>query len=287
MVALNYQYLTERSRFLLFLSLSRMSLKTFHQYCTVYTLSKTTPNRHSSARLISQFRLMTTNAPEERSDVLDIIKHIQLNHRILICMRGAPGSGKSYLARSIIDRTMHGDYENHIFSTDDFFYDKHTQRYHYDRSKLSHVHERNQLRVVQRLINGWSPIFVDNTSMKWWEMYPYIKVAVQNDYIIKTLEPDTQRHISVVKLAERNKHNIDQEAIAKIISNYEPGTVNDILRSMQIHNYQMTPHLRRFPDHQPVDKAIRQPNETCSSNEVERNNADENDGSECEPRIIK
>lgn len=109
-----------------------------------------------------QPRLMQT-ALNKHPDVPEIIRHIEQGHCILICMRGAPGSGKSYLAKSIIDRTMHGDYDNHIFSTDDYFYDKRTKRYNYDRSKLSQAHDSNQFRVAQRALNGWSPIIVDNT----------------------------------------------------------------------------------------------------------------------------
>lgn len=199
---------------------------------------------------MKQPRLMSS-AIDKHPDVPDTIKHIEQNHRILICMRGAPGSGKSYLARSIVDRTMHGDYDNHIFSTDDFFYDRRSKRYCFDRSKLSQAHDSNQFRVSQRAMNGWSPIIVDNTNMKWWEMFPYFKAAVQNNYVIKILEPNTPWRISVGKLAQRNKHNVDQDSIARMLSSYEPGTVDDILRAMQIPNYTMAAHLRCFPDIQP------------------------------------
>lgn len=205
---------------------------------------------HRTGPMLKQPRL--SNAIDKHPDVADIIRHIEQNHRILICMRGAPGSGKSFLARSIIDRTMNGDYENHIFSTDDYFYDRRSKRYTFDRSKLGQAHDSNQFRVSQRAMNGWSPIIVDNTNMKWWEMFPYFKNAVKNGYVIKILEPNTPWKISVSKLAQRNKHNVDQEAIARMLSNYEPGSVEDVLRSMQIYNYPMTPHLRSFPDIQPV-----------------------------------
>lgn len=97
-------------------------------------------------------------------------------------------------------------------------------------------------------MNGWSPIIIDNTNMKWWEMFPYFKIAVQYGYIIKILEPNTPWRISVGKLAMKNKHGVDQDQIARMLSNYEPGTVEDILRAMQIYNYQMTPQLRSFPE---------------------------------------
>lgn len=228
-------------------------------------------------RYVSKQPRLMANSTDKHPDVPDIIKHIELNHRILICLRGAPGSGKSHLARSIVDRTMHGDYDNHIFSTDDFFYDRRTKRYIYDRSKLSQAHDQNQFRVTQRAMNGWSPIFIDNTNMKWWEMFPYIKAAVQHNYIVKILEPNTPWRISVGKLAQRNKHNVDQESIARMLNNYEPGTVNDILRTMQIHNYAMTPHLRCFPDIQvPVEQPVSRPNESRFTSKEQRSRRQEN-----------
>lgn len=157
-------------------------------------------------------------------------------------------SGKSYLAKSLIDRTMNGDHDNHIFSTDDFFFDRRTKQYNFDRSRLGQAHESNQFRVSQRAMNGWSPIIVDNTNMKWWEMFNYFKTAVQYGYIIKILEPNTPWRISVSKLAQRNKHGVDAEGIARMLSNYEPGSVENILHAMQIHNYAMKPKLRSFPE---------------------------------------
>lgn len=215
-------------------------------YAQAAAASVGSPNQRSGPTY-KQPRLMQSTL-DKHADVPEILKHIEQGHRILVCMRGAPGSGKSFLAKSIIDRTMQGDYDNHIFSTDDFFYDKRTKRYNYDRSKLSQAHDSNQFRVAQRALNGWSPIFIDNTNMKWWEMFPYFKSAAQHSYIIKILEPNTPWRISVGKLAQRNKHGVDQESIARMLSNYEPGKVDDILRAMQIHNYSNNePQMRCFP----------------------------------------
>ncbi|XP_055326889.1 uncharacterized protein LOC129580468 [Sitodiplosis mosellana] len=222
---------------------------TYKQHNAGFTATNLPLPNHRPGPNSKQPRL-TSNAMDKHPDVAEIIKHIEQNHLILICMRGAPGSGKSYLAKSIIDRTMHSDYDNHIFSTDDFFFNRRTKQYNFDRNRLGQAHESNQFRVAQRSMNGWSPIIVDNTNMKWWEMFNYFKTAVQYGYIIKILEPNTPWRISVGKLAQRNKHGVDQEAIARMLSNYEPGTVEDILRAMQI-NYPMTPQLRKFPEIQP------------------------------------
>lgn len=116
-----------------------------------------------------------------------IINEINSNYRVMIMMRGAPGSGKSHLTRTIIDRTMDGDYNNHIFSTDDFFYNPRTKQYKFDFTKLSEFHDKNQFRVTQRALNGWSPIIVDNTHIKVWEMFPYAKVITTNNCYLLTI----------------------------------------------------------------------------------------------------
>lgn len=213
------------------------------------TTSTNQPNNQhfSGSPQIKQRRLMPASI-EKHPDLPEIIKDIERNFRVMIVMRGAPGSGKSYLAKSLIDATMNGDYANHIFSTDDYFYDKRSKRYLYDRSKLSQAHDSNQFRVAQRTLNGWSPIIVDNTNMKLWEMFPYIREAVRNSYVIKLLEPNTPWRISVGKLEQRNKHGVDREAIARMLTNYEPGTIMDVLKAMHIDNYRMIPHLRNNPE---------------------------------------
>lgn len=134
-----------------------------------------TPN-HRTGPNSKQPRLNSNAVLDKHPDVAEIIKHIEQNHLILICMRGAPGtgilssffltdanwfifqhfpfstaflgSGKSHLAKSLIDRTMNGDHDNHIFSTDDFFFDRRTKQYNFDRSRLGQAHESNQFRVA-------------------------------------------------------------------------------------------------------------------------------------------
>lgn len=44
-----------------------------------------------------------------------------------------------------------------------------------------------------------------------------------------------------------------------MLSNYEPGTVDDILRAMQIHNYPKIAHLRNFPEIQSQNMPTQQP----------------------------
>lgn len=183
---------------------------------------------------------------QEHPQLQEIAGDINRNLRVMVCMRGAPGSGKSHLARTIVDRTMDGDYDNHIFSTDDFFYDKRTKQYNYNRQQLSRAHDSNQFRVAQRALNGWSPIIVDNTNMKLWEMVAYVKEGIKNGYVIHILEPITPWCKSVSKMAMKNRHGVDKETIARMLDSYEPGTLADLLRMMNM-KPTLNPQLRHFP----------------------------------------
>lgn len=187
--------------------------------------------------------------PEFRS----IVHDINQGYRILIVMRGAPGSGKSHLAKSIVDSTMNGDYDNHIFSTDDFFYDRRTKRYAYNPEFLEAAHNANQSKVTQRALNGWSPIIVDNTNMKLWEMVPYAREGVNNGYLIKILEPNTPWSKSSGRLASRNKHGVPKLTIERMLQKYEPTTLLDFFNLMQLDYRIPVPIQRTYP---PIEAAV-------------------------------
>lgn len=216
---------------------------------------------HKQARNNHAKSARIQNYIDKHSDLPDLFDDIECNYRVLICMRGAPGSGKSYLARAIVDRTLRANHVDHIYSTDDFFIDARTQKYQFDRSRLSEAHEWNQRRVAQRAASGWSPIIIDNTNMKLWEMAPYVREAVNNGYLIRIIEPNTPWRIAVGKLAQRNSHGVSQEHIARMLEGFEPGNVRDVLRSMKIYNYDNPePKLRNLPEIvEAPDRLVRPP----------------------------
>lgn len=165
----------------------------------------------------------------------------------MVIMRGVPGSGKSYLARKIIDQTMNGDYENHIFSSDDFFLNRRTGRYVYNRELIGQAHEFNQSRVAQRALSGWSPIIIDNTNVKLWEMFPYVNEGVRYGYTIKILEPNTSWSKSAGKLAMKNEHNVPKDKIERMLNDFERTTVNELLRLLKLNYSCPLPQLRSYP----------------------------------------
>lgn len=191
----------------------------------------------------------------DHPELKKIVYDIKQGYRVMVVMRGAPGSGKSHLARSIIDQTMNGDYENHIFSTDDFFYDKRQKKYVFNPEFLDTAHTANQAKVGQRAINGWSPIIVDNTNIKLWEMVPYVRDGVKNGYLIKMLEPNTAWARTAGKLTLKNKHNVPRHSIERMLCNFESSTLEEFLTLFKLDYTHPVPIRRNHPsitDGQPL-----------------------------------
>lgn len=226
---------------------NRNSNRNETSYASTATMNaRNFPQRNTSNGSNYNNNRQKTPTCAEHPQMQQIVDEINKNYRVMILMRGAPGSGKSHLAKTVLDRTMDGDYGNHIFSTDDFFYDNRAKQYNFDRQKLPEAHEKNQFRVTQRALNGWSPIIVDNTNVKLWEMFPYVKEGIKNGYLIRILEPNTPWSQSVGQLSKRNKHQVNGDAISRMLINFEKATVDELLRSMKLKAV-TKPQLRVFP----------------------------------------
>lgn len=110
----------------------------------------------SSAHLAQQTQVKPPTIQER------VQRLIQGGTRVMVLMRGAPGSGKTHLAMQIVRLTM-GDSCNtssFVFSTDDYF----VRTKQFVPSLLPEAHSWNQKRVRAAAERKWSPIFVDNTN---------------------------------------------------------------------------------------------------------------------------
>uniref|UniRef100_A0A914WY62 Uncharacterized protein n=1 Tax=Plectus sambesii TaxID=2011161 RepID=A0A914WY62_9BILA len=101
-----------------------------------------------------------------------ILSCIELHHKVLILMRGLPGSGKSYLARNLEKRGLNG----RVFSTDDFFCSPNGS-YVFDQNKLSDYHAQNVGRVRDAIGEDRTPVIVDNTNVFGVHMKPYANLV--------------------------------------------------------------------------------------------------------------
>ncbi|NXA06927.1 N4BP2 protein, partial [Sapayoa aenigma] len=153
-------------------------------------------------------------------------KKMHLVGQVLVLLRGVPGSGKSYLARNLLEDNPGGI----ILSTDDYFY-KHGQ-YHYDPDCLGEAHDWNRKRAKEAFEKRISPIIIDNTNIQAWEMKPYVTLAQQFKYKVMFREPDTWWKFKPKELERRNIHGVSKEKIKKMLERYERClTVRSILDS--------------------------------------------------------
>ncbi|KAF1443984.1 NEDD4-binding protein 2, partial [Spheniscus demersus] len=153
-------------------------------------------------------------------------KKMHLIGQVLVLLRGVPGSGKSYLARTLLEDNPGGV----ILSTDDYFY-KHGQ-YHYDPDCLGEAHDWNRKRAKEAFEMRISPIIIDNTNIQAWEMKPYVTLAQQFKYKVMFREPDTWWKFKPKELERRNIHGVSKEKIKRMLERYERClTVSSILDS--------------------------------------------------------
>ncbi|XP_019353798.1 NEDD4-binding protein 2-like 1 isoform X2 [Alligator mississippiensis] len=119
-----------------------------------------------------------------------------------------------------------------ILSTDDFFTEDGI--YQFDHRLLEEAHTWNQKRARKAMENRRSPVIIDNTNIRAWEMKPYVIMALENGYEVTFREPETQWKFDVQKLARRNTHQVPREKIQRMKEQYEHGvTVETVLQSEQ------------------------------------------------------
>eukprot|EP00400_MALV-I_sp_L67-5_P000088 gene88-825_t len=161
--------------------------------------------------------------------------------RVLYIFRGSPGCGKSthahrYLCRDLGHEKFVKDGPEalvHIASADDFFMfrdDDNVKRYYWDRKLVPRNHELNQQRIKIAMGLGVVPLFADNTNVAWPDMAPYLKIAEENGYSVKIVDPSefckdwNNLRLLERRQAERSSINkdLDSQIVRRMISQFQP-----------------------------------------------------------------
>ncbi len=148
----------------------------------------------------------------------------------LIIMRGASGSGKSFKAKQ-----LSGD-SGIICSADDFFIEKGGGKYAFDPSLLGQAHQQCQNKVIEVIKQGISPVIIDNTNTRLWEikkLKPIIQFAQSLGYSVRLEEPETEwwKSKNIDEMVNKNSHGVPREAIERMVNRFEDNiSINDILK---------------------------------------------------------
>ena len=144
----------------------------------------------------------------------------------IILLRGVSASGKSTLAKQLVGNGV-------ILSTDDYFMKDGI--YDFDPTKLGVYHKNNQDRTEENMIDGISPIIVDNTFSKEWEMKPYVKLADKYGYEVDIKElpiPDIDELMKRQESRKSINKSLPRETVERMIKNFKKNiTVDDVRNS--------------------------------------------------------
>ncbi|XP_045140093.1 NEDD4-binding protein 2 [Echinops telfairi] len=154
---------------------------------------------------------------EQEAPVSQILRKKKTSYvgQVLVLLRGLPGSGKSFLARTLQEDNPGGV----ILSTDDYFCVN--GQYQFDVKYLKEAHEWNQHCAKEAFEKKVSPIIIDNTNLQAWEMRPYVALSQKYKYKVLFREPDTWWKFKPKELARRNIHGVSKEKIARMLDHYQ------------------------------------------------------------------
>lgn len=192
-----------------------------------------------------------TQAQIEYDKLIDIIN---AGMKVAVIIRGAPGSGKSYLANRLFEETVgeikNINRDNHIFNNDKYLYLNGS--YKWDLSRLLEARELNLNAFREAVRKGVSPVIVDNPNTKYSEFKPYVAEAFNNGYYVKLISPNTPWARNVTQLFKRNIHNVPKPIIEEFLHNLEENPnvdenqIKDILNLEYPKGIQL-PQLRNYP----------------------------------------
>jgi predicted kinase len=196
-------------------------------------------------------RIESNNNLNLPSNYKEMLERYFRGEQVCVILRGLPGAGKSTLARQIVQDTVKENASNHIISADDFFYNN-KGKYMFDASKLEEAHNAAQRKFCKQASLGYSPLIVDNTNVKYWELFHYLQVASEKKYYIMTMEPATTWKFNVEKLAQKTLHSVPREKIKNMKDKYDRELdIREIIKAANISYNENDILTRKFPYYNP------------------------------------
>jgi len=138
--------------------------------------------------------------------------------KLVVIVRGLPGSGKSRLAKALASKVGFGIHAV-VCSADDYF---NTPRgYEFNPAKLPEAHASCLKNFICSLNLGCSLIVVDNTNIHRWEYLNYEGIALMAGREVKIVEFVAKTVEEVRVCIRRNSHGVPPAVIANMAVEFE------------------------------------------------------------------
>lgn len=159
------------------------------------------------------------NRAQNKVLVESIMRNVEADEKVMILLRGLPGSGKSTKVEQLVaSLRARGRGNPVVFSADHYF--QTPSGYQYDVKKIGEAHNWAYKNAEAAALAFQSPILIDNTNTEEFEILNYYNLAYHNWYKFYVLEPDTEWAFDVKELARRTRHNVPVEKIARMLRRY-------------------------------------------------------------------
>lgn len=192
-----------------------------------------------------------THIKSEPVPITRVVLLIRNNIKVMVLMRGCPGSGKTHLSKLVLQKAQIKPdlYSKFIFSADNFFYQNGV--YVFNPEFLGDAHAWTQKGVMKAAAESRNPIIVDNTHTQLWEMKAYAAIGVKYGYDLEILEPNTPWAYREKELAKRNVHDVPKSKIRHMLDRYERNIHPKMLLSQL--------NLQYAPGNKPPQLAVKKP----------------------------
>lgn len=138
--------------------------------------------------------------------------------KMMVIMRGLPGSGKSYRANQLIQ----GIEEGSVICSTDYIWETKPFGYFWIPEFVGVAHKINQAKAREACKKGFGAVIIDNTNTTFKEIEPYLEIAKENGYVVGIVEPETEWAFDVEECEIRNSHGVPLEVIKKMKDRFEP-----------------------------------------------------------------
>lgn len=148
----------------------------------------------------------------------------------LVIVRGLPGGGKSTLAAALVEKAEKQNQTVVVCNCDEYFMVK--GEYKFNGSKLGLYHGKCLEKAQKAIDEGVDVVIIDNTNVCLADFKAYVQYALNSDYIVTLMEPDTawNKDRNVEELMKMGTHNVPKSSYDKMLSKWED--TDDVLEEL-------------------------------------------------------